>query len=446
MTDTIYALATAAGRSAVAVVRVSGPETASALRALGADRLKPRQAHVRTFVGPRGEVLDRGIALWFPAPASFTGENCGELHLHGGSAVVDSIMSALAEYGLRLAKPGEFTRRAFENGKLSLDQAEAIADLIDAETHRQARQAIDQLAGALGKRFELWRAALVEALGYLDAAVDFPEEDLPVAVANRARPLLDRVLNDLVEATAHGDRGRAIRDGYRVALVGAPNAGKSSLLNLLSAHQAAIVSPQPGTTRDIIEVHLVLNGYKVILADTAGIRSAGDEVEREGVRRARDWASNAESRIWVVDGSDPTDAWTAAADVVRRGDLCVINKSDLGVTGAGVAADRLAKEQDLNVLHCSILGAGWEGVAAWLTDSVTLALSGSDFPATTRLRHARVLQEARFHLERALDVLDIPELAAEDVRLCVRSLGHVTGVVGVEDVLGDIFSRFCIGK
>ncbi len=446
MTDTIYALATAPGRAAVAVVRLSGPGVGGALRRLGVRRLRPRRASLVDLIGADGDTLDTALALWFPGPASYTGEDCAELHLHGGSAVVETVMAALGDAGLRLAAPGEFTRRAFENGKLDLGQAEAVGDLVDAETASQARQAVAQLHGALGRRYQAWRGDLVEVLAYLEAAVDFPDEDLPIEIAARARPILERLLSDVVEALRDSARGRQVREGYRVAVIGAPNAGKSSLFNRLCGRDVAIVTALAGTTRDVIEAPLDLAGFRVILADMAGLRVSDDLIESEGVRRARVWAEAADLRIWVVDGSAAGDSWREGMGLLRPGDVCFLNKADLPPGETHAAAGSAALGLALSVRAGSAATGDADGLRAWLTERVRRDLSGGDFPATTRLRHLRELETGRRHLERSLAALTSPELAAEDIRLCARALGRVTGVIGVEDVLDEVFSRFCIGK
>jgi tRNA modification GTPase len=446
MSDTIFALATAPGRAAVAVVRLSGPKTRVVLRALGAASLKPRTAALRTLRAPDGERLDSALVLWFAGPASYTGEDSGELHLHGGAAVTDAVMTALAELGARLAEPGEFTRRAFENGKLDLDQAEAVADLIDAETTGQARQAMAQLRGALGDRYKGWRRQVTSILAQLEAAVDFPDEEVPAEVQWRARAPLESLIRELDDALVDGTRGRQVREGYRVAIIGAPNAGKSSLFNILLRRDAAIVTAAPGTTRDIIEAVLRIGGYSVVLADMAGLREVYEPVEAEGVRRARAWAAAADLRIWVVDRAATGDDWEQAVDLVRPGDLALINKDDLGVSPEGSRAEAEAERLGLERESLSLASGDAEAVWEMLSRRVSKDLSGTDFPATTRVRHARHLIAARGHLARALEMLGEPELAAEDVRLATRSLRTVTGEIGVEEVLGEVFATFCIGK
>jgi tRNA modification GTPase len=447
MSDTIFALATPPGRGAVAVVRVSGPGSAAILTSLAGRRPRPRQAALRVLKTADGGVLDRALVLWFPGPASFTGEDCVEFHLHGGQAVVDGVTEAVIAAGARLAQPGEFTRRAFENGKLDLTQAEGIADLVDAETTAQARQALDQLEGGLGRRYGHWRQALIAALGLLEAAVDFPEEDAAGQAGGSSRPALLALQVELEAALADTGRGRLVRDGYRVALIGAPNAGKSSLINTLAGRDLAIVNATPGTTRDVVEAVLTVAGYRVLISDTAGLRASEDVVEAEGARRAGAVAEAAALRLWVVDGSVADGAWRAAESHVLPGDICLLNKADLPQGDDGRHLRRRAAELGVEVLETS---AKTEGnlplVLSVLEQRVTSDLSGADFPAATRVRHAELLREAADHVARALTRLDEPELAAEDVRLAARAMERVVGAVGVEDVLDRVFSTFCIGK
>jgi len=440
MSDTIFAPATAPGRAALAVVRLSGPGSGEALTALAGRLPSARRATVRPLRGPDGATIDEGVVLWFPAPASYTGEDCAEISIHGGPAVVDSLIEALASLGLRLADPGEFTRRAFQNGKLDLTQAEAVADLIDAETKAQAGQALAQLGGSLSRRYDAWREILIDALAVLEAAVDFPDEDLPEDVAARARPALERLLAELDGALLDQARGQRVREGFRVALIGAPNAGKSSLLNALAGRDAAIVTPTPGTTRDVIEVPLVLAGYRVLLADTAGVRDTDHDIEAEGVRRARAWAEAADLRLWVVDASASDGAWRFAEDLVQADDMLILNKADLPG-----GADAKVKALGHEALAVSVARDGAAEVRERLTKRVIAALSASEFPAATRLRHAGRLREARARVASAVNAREV-ELAAEDVRLAARALEQVTGRVDPEDVLDRVFSTFCIGK
>jgi len=433
MSDTIYAAATAPGRAAVAVVRISGPQAGPVLARLGGRLPRPRAASLRRLKGADGGLLDEALVLWLPGPASYTGEDSAELHLHGGPAVVEGVLEALAGLGLRLAQAGEFTRRAFEHGKLDLAQAEGVGDLIEAETKAQRRQALDQLGGRLSGAQVRWREALVEALAVLDAAVDFPDEEVPADVAARAAPVLEGLIAELKAATEAAERGARVREGYRIALMGRPNAGKSTLLNALARREAAIVTATAGTTRDIIEVPMVLAGYKVILADTAGLRDTEDEIEAEGVRRARAWGEGADLRLWLLDGLE--DQSDQAPDEAGPDDLILATKRDLAepVTRIGTPFT-VRSPNDLAWLEAA------------LAERVAADLGGAEPPAATRLRHRELLAEASQRLERALAETDHPELAAEDVRLAARALDRITGRIGAEDVLDRVFSSFCIGK
>jgi tRNA modification GTPase len=364
--------------------------------------------------------------------------------------VTDGVTEALLSLGLRLAEPGEFTRRAFENGKLDLSQAEAVGDLVEAETDAQRRQALAQLGGELARRHGAWREALIEALAVLEAAVDFPDENLPAEVANEAAPLAAGVAAEIEAALADGERGERVRDGFRVALIGAPNAGKSSLLNALIGRDAAIVTPTPGTTRDVIEAPLNMAGFRVLLGDTAGLRAPKSAVEAEGVRRATALAEAADVRILVVDAAGRDARWREAARFARAGDICVLNKRDLAPPPAAAEIGAWALDRGLAVVDFSATrGLGLPQLRETLSRRVTQALSGGEFPAATRARHRHDLLAAIGHLTRAARALGAPvevELAAEDVRLAARCLARVSGRVDPEDVLDRVFARFCIGK
>lgn len=445
MTDTIFAPATAAGRAAVAVVRISGPAAAGAVRALAGRVPAARRASMRRLKDGRGREIDQALVLWMPGPDSYTGEDCAEFHVHGGPAVVATLIEALAALDLRLAEPGEFTRRAFEHGKLDLAQAEGVADLIEAETEHQRRQALAQLEGRLSEAQAVWRSALTEALAYFEAAVDFPDEELPADVAARARPVLLRLLQELEWAVAEAERGERVREGFRIALVGAPNAGKSTLLNALVGRDAAIVTATPGTTRDVIEVPLVLAGYKALLADTAGIRDVEEEVEAEGVRRARAWADGADLRLWLVDGS--IDELPGLPDEVGEGDMCLITKRDLPVGAAGAWAAEVARRMGLSSAEVTARGpSDMTWLRQTLSEKVVEALAGAEPAAATRLRHRDLLTEAAERIRAAMGEAGQLELAAEDVRLAARALDRITGRIDPEHVLGRIFATFCIGK
>jgi tRNA modification GTPase len=432
--NTIFALASARGRAGVAVMRLSGPQAGAALaRITGRDLPPARRAVFRTFSDPAtGGAIDRGLALWFPGPASFTGEDVAELHLHGGPAVIAAMVGVLDGIdGLVAAAPGEFTRRAFENGKMDLTEVEGLADLIDAETEAQRAQALRQMEGALGAIYEGWRADLIHALALLEAALDFPDEDLPEGLGAQAAPSLRLLAQAMRAHLADDGRGEALRSGFQIVILGAPNVGKSSLLNSLARRDVAIVSDVAGTTRDMIEVRLDLGGYPVTLVDTAGLRESEDRIEQEGVRRALERAARADLRLRLF---APGEDVTAGPD-----ELAVLNKSDIA---EGCAAS--------GALAISVkTGAGIPDLLARLESIVVERMSLQEAPALTRVRHRRALEDAVSHLDRALDGIGRqvePELVAEDVRLAARALGRITGRVDVEDILDVVFSAFCIGK
>jgi tRNA modification GTPase len=436
--DTIAALATGAGRAGVAVIRLSGPAAGATLSALTArDLPKPRAATREAFCDPRNGVsLDDGIAIWFPGPRSFTGEDVAELQIHGGPAVIAAVIDAcLSQPGVRVAEPGEYTRRAFENGKLDLAEAEGLADLVDAETEGQRRQALRQRRGALSSVYEGWRGRLIEAAALIEAEIDFPDEDLPGALAQRAGPILQTLADAMGRHLDDAHRGERIRDGFRIAIIGPPNAGKSSLLNALAQREAAIVSEIPGTTRDVVEVRRVLAGYPVWIADTAGLREAADAIEAEGVRRALARAEEADLRIGVVEiGSEPSPELLAA---LEPNDIIVHSK-----------ADKVPGREATDLLEVSALtGIGLRLLHTQIEERVAEALDREEAPVLTRARHRRLVEEARAALLRAIPALDQgAELAAEDVRVAADQVGRLTGRIDVEDLLGEIFSSFCIGK
>ncbi len=437
----IFALASGAGRAGVAVIRVSGPAAGPALRALaGRRRLPPaRRATLARLRDPAdGERLDDGVVLWLPGPASFTGEDVVELHVHGGPGVISGVLEALAARpGLRPAEPGEFTRRRFEAGKFDLTQAEAVADLVAAETAAQRRLALRQMDGELGRLYERWRAALIEALAEVEAEIDFADEDLPANMGERVRPAVSGLVGEIEEHLADRHRGERIRDGIYVAIVGPPNAGKSSLLNRLARRDAAIVAATAGTTRDVIEVRLDLGGLPLVLADTAGLREARCEIEVEGVRRARRRAAEADLKLVVLDAAAGAMIDAATAPVLDRDCMLLVNKIDLAPPPASL--DRAYHAVSMKT------GAGLEDFLAALEGEVARRFSTGSAPALTRLRHRAALEEAMSALRRAL-AAEAPELTAEDLRLAARALGRITGRVDVEDILDVIFRDFCIGK
>ena len=442
--DTIFALASAPGRAGVAVVRVSGPGAVAALRDMtGKAPVHRHVAHARFRDPQNGEIIDDGIALYFTAPNSFTGEDVVELQLHGGRAVLDAIFAVLSRRaGFRVAEPGEFTRRAFLNNKLDLTEAEAIADLVDAETSAQRRQALRQLAGEFGRLCEDWRARLIRAQARLEAEIDFPEEDVPPAQWEAARRELKSLRGEIAAHLNDNERGERLREGVSVAILGPPNAGKSSLINMLARRDVAITSHIAGTTRDVIEVALDLGGYPVILADTAGLRASGDEIEEEGVRRARARAESADLRLIVVDAGKPEEA-ASVRGLIDASAIVVANKIDQAPGNGPIWADSLGSAPASRVSVAT--GQGLDALIARLTAAVADRLAPSAAPLVTRSRHRHGLEEAVAALDRFGNAR-LPELAAEDLRAAARGLGRITGRVDVEDMLDALFAEFCIGK
>ena len=422
--DTVFALASGAGRAAIAIFRISGPNSAVALTALCGTLPLPRRAVVRALRDADGELLDRGMVLWLPGPQSYTGEDSAELHVHAGRAVTDAVADRLAALGLRPAEAGEFTRRAFLNGKLDLVSAEAVHDLVAAETEAQRRQALRQLEGGLSDLYRDWSDRLRGALARQEALIDFPDEDLPPEVE---ADLLASIRSLHQEIAAHLDdrhRGEKLREGLCFAITGAPNVGKSSLINALAQRDVAIVSATPGTTRDAIETRIVLGGVPVTLVDTAGLRDTTDPIEAEGVRRARSRAATADLVIAVIEAGTPG----AVAGLV------VANKADL------------SPERRPDALAVSALtGAGLSELRARLAAEAIALTQSSGPPPLTRARHRTALVAAARWLAEAEDAVE-PELRGEAMRLALRGLGTITGQVGVEEILDSIFRQFCIGK
>ncbi|HYA04374.1 MAG TPA: tRNA uridine-5-carboxymethylaminomethyl(34) synthesis GTPase MnmE [Xanthobacteraceae bacterium] len=447
---TIFALSSGRPPAAIAVVRVSGPSARAALETLIGRVPQPRQATLARVRDPAtGETIDEALALWFPAPHSETGEDVAELQLHGGHAVIAAVLDALGRIeGCRLAEPGEFTRRAFENGRLDLTAVEGLADLIAAETPAQRRQAFRQLKGLIGDRAEAWRQRLVEALALVEARIDFSDEaDVPEDLVGPAIHAAQQLRDEIAAALADGHRGERLRDGLVVAIAGPPNAGKSTLFNRLARREAAIVSPYPGTTRDIIEVHLGLDGYPVTLLDTAGIRDSAEPVEQEGVRRARERAAAADLVLWVIDVSAADRAAALGSKPPPAPAIWLIeNKIDLVAKGG-------RRKNNEYQFSCSISAANGDGVdllverlAAYARDYFSAAESG----IVTRARHRCLFEDTVAALTRALAEAEKPsaheELIAEELRAAATALGRLTGRVDVEDILDVIFRDFCIGK
>ena len=442
--DTIFAQSSGAGRAGVAIVRISGPTAGDTLKTFCRVLPNPRHATRARLNDPAtGETLDDALVLWFPAPASFTGEDVAEFHLHGGRAVIAGVLDALSRLdGTRPAEPGEFTRRAFENDKLDLTAAEGLADLIDAETEAQRRQALRQSEGALAALYDRWRTRLTESLAHFEAEIDFADEDLPPALQKAALETVSALVSEIRDHLADGERGERLREGLSVAIVGAPNVGKSSLLNAIARREAAIVAETAGTTRDIVEVHLDLNGLPVNVADTAGLRRVdplvGDQIEAEGVRRALKRAENADLKIVVFEIGHSSNA-----DIRTQIDgnaIVVVNKIDTNSTDV---PKEIEGQQTIAV--SALTGIGIPMLLDRLTDEVSRRLAVSGGPVLTRARHRLALEDCREALERACAGASA-ELIAEDLRLATRALGRLTGRVDVEDLLDVIFRDFCIGK
>lgn len=444
MADTIYAPASGVGKAGVAIIRVSGAAAGAAARALTgmAETPAPRRALRRRFVDPgSAEPLDDGLLIWFPAPRSYTGEDVAEFQIHGGGAVRAAMLRALSQVpGCRLAEPGEFTRRAFLNGRIDLSQAEGVVDLIEAETDAQRRQALRQAEGALGARCAQWAERLLRLAAHMEAWIDFPDEDLPDEVRSRNEIEMKGLIEEFSQEIDSGRRSERLREGLRAAIVGPPNAGKSSLLNRLAGREAAIVNARAGTTRDVVEVAMELEGYPLVLADTAGLRNSVDEIEEEGVRRARRTAAESDLVIALAAADDPAAADRLAAARREYGAdrvVAVMNKCDLGVAASGAGCDALAVS--------ALTGQGVDGLVRAMAEAAEARAGLSETAGLTRARHREAMAASLEALRRAQGAPS-PDLQAEDVRLALRALGRITGSVDVEDLLDVIFGDFCIGK
>lgn len=478
--STIFALSTAPGRAGVAVIRVSGSDVVNTMQLIAGILPKPRQAALRTLKNPASqEILDQALVIYFPAPKSFTGEDVCEFHVHGGKAVIEGVLTTLAEQpNLRLAEPGEFSKRAFLNGKLDLTGVEGLADLIDAETEAQRRQALRQSSGALRTLYDSWRTDILKSLALIEAELDFSDEaDVPEAIAIQAHPRIQETYKSIIKHLNDKRRGEILRDGFYVVIAGPPNVGKSSLLNLLAEREAAIVSSEAGTTRDTIEVRLNLNGYPVIITDTAGIRQTNNTIEQEGIRRTLKSISQADLILWMQDVNqafqeNKPQNFILSPDtqehlpqfyeeknqnsVVKI--ITVLNKID-----ECPAEQRKVLERDLksktpqtSEIDRTIISAktqyGLDILLSKLTKQVEQSVGTHESPAITRTRHRELLKTCATGLEAFLQAADQSlyaqniELQAEDLRGAAYALGRITGRIDVEDVLGEIFSSFCIGK
>ena len=431
MNSTIFALASAPGRAGVGVVRLSGSLAAQAAASLAGPLPLPRQAVLRRLAH-NGAEIDHALLLWFPAPGSFTGEDVAEFHIHGGRAVREALFVALSELGARIAEPGEFSRRAVENGKLDLTRAEAVADLVDAETPAQLRQALRQHDGVLADLYEGWRGRLISALGRAEAAIDFSDDGVGEAEFAAAGRAAAEIVEEIQEHVDDAGRGESLREGLRLTILGPPNAGKSSLINALARRDVAIVSETPGTTRDVIEVRLNLGGYLLHVADTAGVRQTRDAIEAEGVRRALSHAAGGLTLL-LLDGS-LTDPRAGLPPELPEPDLIVWNKADLGFKRDGLSISLKT-------------GEGLSMLQSMLQQKVQQKLDSGGAPQLTRPRHRQALGDALQALRHGLEApADHPELLAEDLRLAMRAIGRITGRVDVEELLDFVFRDFCIGK
>jgi len=435
--DTICALASGPPPAAIAVLRVSGADIQSIIeRRLSVSRLKPRHATLVDLCDENNHLIDTGLAVFMPGPKSYTGEDTLEISLHGGRVITERALKSVMSAGARLAEPGEFTRRAFEAGKLDLTRAEAVADLIDAESEAQLNQALKQMDGALDRLYSGWREDLTSCLALLEASIDFPdEEDAPDRVDGPVLHRLTSMSDALNQALEEGNLTERIRDGFRIAILGKPNAGKSTLLNQLARREAAIVTDIPGTTRDVVEVRLTFGGYLVWLSDTAGLRETTDIVEAEGVNRAKKAAGDSDLRLWVFDHRDSPDL-----SLVQPGDLLVANKSDLG-------DPRDVSRETIRIAAKS--GEGISDLEAKIVERLSVMTKSLGAPMITRARHRQGIERALTHLTTARSLLESgggAEFVAEDVRRAATELGTLTGHIDPDQVLGAVFSSFCIGK
>ena len=442
---TIYALSSGPGVSGIAVIRISGPDTTEVVELLTKKPLPtPRMATLRKISNINtSELIDEGIILWFPGPESYTGEDMAEIHVHGGKAVVMKLQNEISKIkNCRLAEPGEFTKLAFQNGKINLLKAESIADLISAETEIQRLQAVKIMKGKSSEKFNGLREKLLKTLSFVEAKIDFPEEDLPEENLKKIKIDSSNVLNEINKILNDQKVGEIIREGFKIAIVGPTNAGKSSLLNNLSKREVAIVSEIAGTTRDVIEAHLNIDGYPVIISDTAGIRDSKDEIEKKGIRLSLKKAENADLKLVVVDAKS-IDLSPFLNDLLKNNAILVINKSDL-------LKEKL-DPQILKINHVLISlknNLNIENLILKIKNNLKNKFIAEEDILITRERHRQHLVQCVDHLKNFLDKNDKKDFdkAAEDLRLATRHLGMIVGKVDVEEILGSIFNDFCIGK
>jgi tRNA modification GTPase len=438
--NTIYALATAAGKSGVAVIRISGPQALTALKLLTQSAISARRAHYVAFSTPvSNELIDRGLALYFPGPHSFTGEEVVECHLHGSHAVIRQMLETLGQVeGLRPAEAGEFTRRAFLNGKMDLMEAEGLADLIDAQTSQQKSQALRQMQGEMSAAYEKLRVGIIESLALLEAYIDFPDEEIPESVLTSLEAAIMGLRSDIAAMLSDHRRGERLRDGINVVILGAPNAGKSSLLNAIAKRDVVIVSHKPGTTRDMVEIHVDIAGYPVVFVDTAGLRDSEDDIEAEGIRRALARSQSADIKLVLFDGTQAQLDATSQS-LLDDQSMAVITKCDLLPVGS-----RLTLLEEAHYLSTKT-GEGVDALLNHIEKRIINDYAGNHAPFITRTRHRAFLEDSLKHLEKSSAKLDL-ELRCEELRLAALALGKITGKIQVDDVLDVIFKRFCIGK
>jgi len=442
---TIYALSSGSGLSGIAVIRVSGKNTVEVIKKLTGSKLpRPRVATLKKFnKNGKKNLIDEGVILWFPGPNSYTGEDLAEFHVHGSRSVVKAMHLAIAKVkNCRLAEPGEFTRRAFQNGRINLLKAESVADLISSETEIQRKQALKIMSGKSSDRFNLWREKLLKILSHVEAKIDFPDDDLPKNIMNEIQKTSNNVLKEIKKTLNDQKVGERIREGFKIAIVGPPNSGKSSLLNYLSKRDAAIVSEIAGTTRDVIETHLNLDGYPVIVSDTAGIRSSKNEIEKKGIKIALKRAEDADLKLVIVSAKN-VDFTSVLEKLLTKNAILVANKSDLIKKKLNSNLKRyehvlisIKKNLNLNKLITKI------------KSKLKNKFTTTEDILITRERHRQNLINCVQHLEKfqKKKLAQDFDKAAEDLRLATRHLGMIVGKIDVEELLGSIFNDFCIGK
>ena len=442
---TIYALSSGPGISGIAVIRVSGKNTAEVVKKLTGDKLpRPRVATLTKFNKNGGkELIDEGVIIWFPAPNSYTGEDLAEFHVHGSRAVVNAMHFSISKVkNCRLAEPGEFTKRAFQNGKINLLKAESIADLISSETEIQRKQALKIMSGKSSDKFNSWREKLLKILSHIEAKIDFPDEDLPENIISEIRKTSNKVLTEIKKTLNDQKVGERIREGFKIAIVGPTNAGKSSLLNYLSKRDVAIVSEIAGTTRDVIETHLNLDGYPVVVSDTAGIRDSKNEIEKKGIKVALNRAEDADLKLVIVSAKN-VDFTVILKSLLSKDAILVVNKSDL-MKGK---LNRKFKKYE-HVLISIKKDLNLNKLISKIKSKLKNKFISSENILITRERHRQNLKNCVCHLQKFNERRTTREVdkAAEDLRLATRHLGMIVGKVDVEELLGSIFNDFCIGK